>query len=307
MRYRPHLALLAALLAAAPLGAQGRTASGDIEEQSQLDTTLTLERSGTVELELVSGEIRVTSWNRDQVRISASSERGLLDLDASPSHVGLSVHSRHGHLGDTRFEVTVPATARLLLHTVSGDISSRGGAEVEARSVSGDVNVSNVTGRTTLGSVSGEVSGKTIGGNVRAKTVSGDLTLNSVTGDVEAETVSGDMELTGIRSTFVHANSTSGDEHFEGALDPKGRYDFRSYSGDVRLAIPAGTGAQASIETFSGDLDSDFPVTLLPGSEQSRSRPRQMQFKIGSGGAVLSATTFSGDVIIERGSGRQED
>lgn len=308
MRPRSHVVMLAALLAAAPLLAQGRRDRGDTgDDQLRMDTTVALGRSGTVDLSLVSGTIRVTNWNRDQVRITASTERGILDLDASASRVSLNVRPRRGNLGDTEFEVTVPNTARLILRSVSGEISARGGAEVEAHSVSGDVDVQDVAGRTTLESVSGSVTATTLGGSTHAKTVSGDLTLQGVTGDIDAETVSGDLELTGIRSSFVRLNSTSGDVHYAGGLDPKGRYDFRSYSGDVRLALPQNGSATLSVETFSGDIDSDFPITLLPGSQRSLGHPKRLEFKIGNGGAVVSATTFSGDVIIERGSGRQEN
>lgn len=311
MRPRPYLAIAAALLAAAPLLAQGRRDRGDDfdMEQSKLDTTVALNASGTVDLSLISGEIRVTSWDRNQVRIVATSESGTLDLESSPSRVTLSMRSegRHGNVGDAQYQVTVPATARLLLRTVSGEITSRGGAELEAHTVSGDLSVSDVKGRTTLETVSGELTGTGISGNVRANSVSGDVTLNTITGDIDAETVSGDVELTDVRSSSVRASSTSGDAHYQGTVDSKGRYDFQSHSGDVRLVLPANIGAQLSIETFSGDIDSDFPMTLLPGAQRSSGRPRHMEFRIGNGGAVISATTFSGDVTIERGSGRSEE
>lgn len=314
MRPRHLLAMLAIVLAAAPLLAQGRPYRGDDfdfdQEQSKLDTTLTLNQSGTVDLSLISGEIKVTSWDRNQVRIVATAERGVLNVDGSPSRVALSVRGgggRRGGVGDATFEVTIPSSARLLMRTVSGDINSRGGAEVEAHTVSGDLSVSDVKGRATLETVSGELTGTGIGGNTRANSVSGDVTLRTVTGDIDAETVSGDIELTDARSSSVHVNSTSGDAHYQGTIDPKGRYDFHSYSGDVRLAIPASTSAQLSVETFSGDLDSDFPMTLLPGAQRSSGHPKRMEFRIGNGGAIVSATTFSGDVTIERGSGRSED
>ncbi|HET7566206.1 MAG TPA: DUF4097 family beta strand repeat-containing protein [Gemmatimonadaceae bacterium] len=312
MRPRPILAMMAVLVATAPLMAQGRPYRGDdfdSDQQSKLDTTLTLNPSGTVDLSLVSGEIKVTSWDRNQVRIVATTEQGVLNIDGSPSRVALTVRGegRHNNVGDATFQVTVPSSARLLMRTVSGEITSRGGAEVEAHTVSGDLSVSDVKGRATLETVSGELTGTGIGGNTRANSVSGDVTLHGVTGDVDAETVSGDIELTDARSSSVRMSSTSGDAHYQGTVDPKGRYDFHSYSGDVRLALPASTSAQLSVETFSGDLDSDFPMTLLPGAQRSSGHPKRMEFRIGNGGAIISATTFSGDVTIERGSGRSED
>jgi DUF4097 and DUF4098 domain-containing protein YvlB len=98
----------------------------------------------------------------------------------------------------------------------------------------------------------------------------------------------------------------SGDVTYAGTVDPAGRYDFRSHSGTVRLVLPAGTNASLSVETFSGDIDSAFPLTLRPEAapaEGGRKRPRRMEFTIGSGGPRITAESFSGDLVIER-SGR---
>lgn len=296
---------LGTLVAAAPLAAQNERDrdSGD-EFRSRIDTTVSLASDGTVDLSLVSGQIRVTSWSRAQVKVSATSESGILRFDASPSRLTLSVRSEHGELGETRYEVTVPATARVITRSVSGDIDSRGGSEVEAHSVSGDITLADATGRTRIETVSGTVNARHVGNGLRVDAVSGDLTLADVAGDVDVQTVSGEIELSGVRSSYVHTETVSGDTRFAGTLDPKGRYDFHSHSGDIRIAIPA-VGANFEVETFSGDVDSDYPMTLQPGGDHDGKRT---QFVINGGGARVSAETFSGDVTIERASGaRRED
>jgi DUF4097 and DUF4098 domain-containing protein YvlB len=258
-----------------------------------------------VDLSLVSGEIVVTSWNRSEVRVHATSERGILRFDASPSRVTLGVRSDRGRLGDTRYEVTIPRSARVVANGVSGDVSTTGGSDVEAHSVSGDVTVVDATGRVSIESVSGDASAQKVGAGVKASTVSGELTLSDITGDVDANTVSGDIVLDGVRASFVRTNTTSGDVRFMGTLDPKGRYEFNSHSGDIRIGIPGG-GATLDVHTFSGDVDSDFPMTLQPGS-RSGERGKGMQFTIGGGGARITAQTFSGDITIERASGASRE
>jgi DUF4097 and DUF4098 domain-containing protein YvlB len=278
----------------------------DDEVGSRIDTTVALERGGTVDLSLVSGEIMVTSWDRNEVRVKATSEEGILRFDASPSRVAVGVRSNHGDMGDTRYEITIPATARLTSRSVSGNITTRGGSEVEAHSVSGDVSVSDASGRTTVESVSGGARATHIGGGLRANTVSGDLEISDITGDVDVQTTSGEIELTGIHSSYVHAETVSGDVRFSGSLDTRGTYQFRSHSGDVRLALPP-TGASLSIQTFSGDIESDYPMTLQPGRREGGGRQR-VEFTINGGGARVSAESFSGDITIERasGSGRED-
>lgn len=310
MTIRPWLmAALGALLAAAPaasLAAQNRRdrSLDDNEYQSRLDTTVALSRDGTVDLSLVSGEIIVSSWDRPQVKIEATSERGILRFDASPSRVALSVRSDRGDMGDTRYRVTIPATARLLARSVSGDISARGAGSAEVNSVSGDIQLSDVTGRATVESVSGGVRAHGIGAGLRVSSVSGDLDVSGVTGDVDAHTVSGEIGLDQVKSSYVRTETVSGDTHFSGPLDPQGRYEFHSHSGDIQLGIPP-VGATFDIETFSGDVRSDYQMTLQPGSRQGG---RNMQFTINGGGARVSARTFSGDVTIGRGtSANRED
>lgn len=296
----------AALIAlwAAPLAAQ-RDARDSDEFRSSLDTTVALSGNGTVDLSLVSGEIVVTSWNRSEVRIHATSERGILRFDSSPSRITLGVRSDRGRLGDTRYEVTIPRSARVVAQGVSGDVSTNGGSDVEAHSVSGDVKVVDATGRVTIESVSGDASAEKVGAGVKASTVSGELTLSDIAGEVDANTVSGDIMLEGVRSSFVRTNTTSGDVRFDGTLDPQGRYEFESHSGDIQIAVPGG-GASLDVQTFSGDVNSDFPMTLQPGSRSS-GRGRGMQFTIGGGGAHIRAQTFSGDITIERASGASRE
>jgi DUF4097 and DUF4098 domain-containing protein YvlB len=270
---------------------------------SRIDTTLALAADGTVDLNLVSGRITVTSWNQNQVKIRAVSDRGILQLDATPSRVGLSVRSSRGDMGDTRYDVTIPAGARVITRSISGDIETRGGGDVEAHSVSGEITMSEVAGRATIEAVSGDVRVSRVGRGVRATGVSGDLRLADITGDVDVRTVSGDVELDGVRSSFVRAGSTSGDIRFSGALDAQGRYELNSHSGDITLRIPQ-TGATFTVQTFSGEVQSDYQMTIAPGSQGRRQR---MQFTINGGGARVSAETFSGDIIIQRASGAKRE
>lgn len=296
---------LAAVMAATPalLPAQRQHRDDDDDASSRIDTTVALSAGGVVELSLISGEIKVTSWNRDQVRVHATSEGGLLQFDASSGRVSLSVRSQHGNMGDTEYQVTIPAGARLITHSVSADITTDGGTDVEARSVSGDVSVSDATGRATMESVSGGLKARNVGRGLRASTVSGDLEANDITGDIDAQSTSGDIVLGGTKSSFVHTQTVSGETRFGGTVDRAGRYEFHSHSGDIQLAVPS-TGVTFDVNTFSGDLQSDYPMTLQPGSEVGQ---KHMEFSINGGGARVTAETFSGDITVERPGHSHED
>lgn len=299
-----HFMVAAALLLALPLGANAQGYRG----RTQIDTTVRLDRGGAVDLSLISGRIRVTGWDRPDVKVTASIDRGLLRLDANSSRVSLSVdqsvddrgHGRH-NIGEARYDVSVPRGSRLVLEAVSGDVTASGSqGEIEATSVSGDVDVTGGAREVSVESVSGSVRAAQVNGNLRAESVSGDVRVETVTGNVEATSVSGSIRLTGIQSKDVRTETVSGDIIYSGSIDPGGKYSFESHSGTLRLNIPRGAGAQFSVETFSGDVTTDFPVTVPPSSNRRR-REGRMEFTTGDGRARVTAQTFSGRIVINSG------
>ena len=305
-----YLALGALAIAALPARAQERDRDRDRSERSELvtskiDTTVSLSKGGTVDLSLVSGEIVVTAGAADKVKIHATSERGVLLFSASSSRVSLDVRSQHGRQGQTRYEVSVPVGTRLLLKAVSGDISARGvKGEVEAGTVSGDLEVSDANGDISLEAVSGDITADKLAGDVRVTAVSGDVALTDVTGPLEVETVSGELKLDGVKSKAVRTETVSGELEYTGSLDADGRYEFHSHSGDLRLRVPSNAGASVRVETFSGSVESDFPMTMQPGDHGTGTRPRRLEFAFNGGGARLTAETFSGDITIEKSGSR---
>ncbi len=308
------LATIVALLVAAPaLDAQSSTSTSsksrdrryaDEDYRSRIDTTITFSRDGVVDLSLISGEIRVVGWNRGEVKIVASSERGLIRMDATGSRLALNVRSDRGRMGDTQYELSVPEGVRVISKAVSGDISVTGTkGEIEVGSVSGDVEVADGSRRVSASSVSGSVRVQRVQGDLRANSVSGDLEATQVSGDVSVETVSGELTLERIASRYVRAETVSGTVDFDGNIDNTGRYEFHSHSGDVNLVVPDGMGATISVETFSGGIDSDFPITIGPNAEIGRGR--RFEFTVGSGGARITAESFSGNINITKSGGRR--
>ena len=162
-------------------------------------------------------------------------------------------------------------------HAQSGDVEIRdAGADLDAETLSGDLTVQGVKGDANL------------------HTLSGDVELSGARGNVEVETVSGDIELRDVVSRQVRTHSTSGDLTFGGAVLANGRYEFNTHSGELRLLLPPDVGAQLSLSTFSGEIDSAFPITLVTGSSEAK----KLNFTLGKGTARIIAETFSGDLTL---------
>jgi len=138
---------------------------------------------------------------------------------------------------------------------------------------------------------------------VTASTVSGTLLARSVKArSVDLQSISGDVRLTDVQSDRTYVKSISGSIDFSGQLARNGRYEFQSHSGDVRVSPLGSQGFSLEASTFSGDLRSDFPLTMQ-GNSPNRANWRgpnrpPLRGTFGDGGAVISLQSFSGSITI---------
>jgi DUF4097 and DUF4098 domain-containing protein YvlB len=290
----------AALIAAAVL-ALPSAACAQRDQGSRLDTTFAFAKGGSVELRIFSGDIIVTGWTRQEVKISAKVERGSIESSFSSGRVSLATRSDRGRSGEAHFEVMVPIGTQVQTSSISGDTRVKGTAgEVQVNSTSGDVEVIDAVNHIIVQSISGSVRAEKLRGRARIETTSGDLEFDDVIGELSAHTISGEVTMHRMQLTQLTAETTSGEITYSGSIDSKGSYELTAHSGDVKFEIPASSSARLDLQTFSGSISSAFPITLQPGQTPLSRRGKKMQFTLGGGGARVAIETFSGDIIIGR-------
>jgi DUF4097 and DUF4098 domain-containing protein YvlB len=278
----------------------------DLAQQAQrIDTTFSFSTGGIADLSSISGDIVINGWERREARVQARTDRGQLEYEFTSSRLTLE-HRREGSRRErgtsegTRYDVWVPRGTRVMLRSTSGDLEIRSvGGEVEANTTSGDIRVVDASGRVEAGTVSGDVMLERVRGEAQATSVSGQVEARDIEGDLHLGSTSGDIVVDGARGRDVELSTTSGDVSYTGVIEGSGRYEFHSHSGTIDLAIPAASSARFSVETFSGAIDSDFPITLQPGN-RAAGRPTRFDFTVGSGGPRVIAESFSGDVTIRK-------
>lgn len=285
----------------------------EVQGPTRLDTTVAFTPGGAVDLSLVSGPVTVTAWDRPEVRVRGRSDRLPFRFERSDGPNGGSVRvytvrTRGRSAGDQQLDVVVPVGTRVTANSVSGDVRVRGvRGELDAETVSGDVDVQDAARRVSLNSVSGSVRGQSLDGDLRARSVSGDVRIVGARGQAELNSVSGSVEVRGAQLGRLRAQTVSGDVSYDGSLARDGRYDIGSQSGTVRLVLPTDAGAALSLQTFSGTIDTSIPLTLQPadrGADPAAWRhARRMEFTVGGGGARVTAQSFSGTIVIARASG----
>ena len=281
----------------------------ELRGANRLDTTVAFTRGGAVDLSLISGPVTVTAWDRAEVRVRGHSENLPFRFERTDGPNGGSVRvytvrARGRNVGDQQLDVVVPFGTRVAANSVSGNVRVRDvRGELDAESVSGDVDVQGGTRRVSLTSVSGSVHGEGIEGDLRARSVSGDVRITRARGEADVGSVSGSVDLHGTLAR-LRAQTVSGDLTYDGALARDGRYDLGSQSGDVHLVLQRDVGAELSLQTFSGSIDANVPLTLQPTARGTDGTPlrtaRRLEFTVGGGGARVTAQSFSGTIVISR-------
>lgn len=298
------------------------------EQTDRFSQSYRVGRDGALDLQNISGDVRVTGGSGNDIRIEAikrvrsrdsgDGRRLLENLGIEVTHVGSRVevrttYPRNGRTsGGVDYTITVPTSASVSVKTVSGDVSVTSvNGEVRAETMSGDLQVSATPNLALAKTVSGDVTARDIGAGAT-------LTLGSVSGTViasalkvrtlDASTVSGDVHLSGVQIERLTAKSVSGSIEFDAGLARGGRYEFNSHSGNVRILLTSNMGFELDANTFSGSIRSDFPITLRStpdGDRDGRNRSnrnsnRTIRGAFGDGSAIIAVRSFSGTVVITK-------
>jgi DUF4097 and DUF4098 domain-containing protein YvlB len=289
------LTIVAASLAAGIAVAPARASAQNRNYPDRIDTTFQFDKAGTVSLGNGSATIVVNGWDQTTVRVRARGDQGTIGFSASARRVTVDP-SRSSD--DVEIEVWVPRGVRVEARTNSGDVTIRGTrGDVDAQTSSGDVSITDVHA-VSVTSLSGDAHIRQTTGGVTVTTNNGDVTVSDVHGDIDATSISGDVSITHAASKIVRASSTSGDVGYSGTIEAGGRYDLTTHSGDVELSLPKDASAQVDVSTWNGTVDSDFTITLKPGSMTGGIGTKHYSFTIGAGSARITAETFSGDIVI---------
>ncbi len=270
--------------------------------QQKVDETKPAAKDGTVEVHNVSGSVRVTGWDQDQVAVTGTLGKGTerLEFTAGDRRTVVRVVLPHNsrHVDGSDLEIKVPRGSTLEVDTVSADITvEKVTGETELESVSGRVRLGGEPKRFSAKSVSGDVEVTAASAPGRAKSVSGAVKLDGVSGDVEAGSVSGDIVVKGDSVSRVDLETTSGDIRLDAGLAKDARLSAKTVSGTVELTLPAATAADFDVTTFSGNITNDFGPAAKRTSEYGPGK--ELSFSTGAGGRVL-ARSFSGNVHLRK-------
>ncbi|MEM6453861.1 MAG: DUF4097 family beta strand repeat-containing protein [Acidobacteriota bacterium] len=276
----PQLFLLALILmlffSAAQAGAWWGDDSGDAVTDT-IDRTIDVTPDVRIDIDNTNGAIRIETWDRDQVEVSAEkrargrdAEQLLADteivIDGGGSALSIRAElPRTGWRGGSvsvRYTLTVPR-----------------GAAVDATSTNGAVVISDLDGAAKLRSTNGSIKVDGLGGTLDAGTTNGSITAYGVRSTASASTTNGSIkvEITG------------------GSLD--GDAELRTTNGSVTLMLAADTRATIEARTRNGRVR----TTNLTMPSDAVVEKRSMAFDHNGGGPRISLRTTNGSIRVGEG------
>jgi Putative adhesin len=268
------------------------------------ERTVAAQPKGVVDISNVAGSIEVSGWDRQEVSVRAELGEDVerVDVSSEGDHTTIKVvlpQHGGGRHGEARLHVQIPKDSELDLSAVSADVEARGIQGVQHLStVSGDLSSELAGADVEAKSVSGDIKLKGHGqpARLRVTTVSGDVHLEHGAGDLESSSVSGSLGISLDSARSVRVRSTSGDLRFEGKLTKDATFEATSVSGELNVrAAPAG-GFAYEISSFSGDISNCFGAKAQrdseygPGSKLTGTR--------GDGAGHIRLKTMSGDISL---------
>lgn len=237
-------------------------AEGHAEVTEEFHQTYALSSGGSVELHNVNGDVRITAWDRNEVKVDAVKsartkerlEQAQIIVEASANRVSIKTQYPDHDLTFSDDNVNNPAAVE---YTIMVPRSARMDR------------IELVNGSLEISGVAGEVRASCVNGRIIAKDLAGDSNLSSVNSGVEAN-------FTRMPSRLV----------------------LKSVNGTVELTVPSDVNAEVTAKTVNGSIDNDFGLRVHHG----RYIGHDLRGQIGSGGARIDLENVNGTIDLRHAS-----
>ena len=248
--------------------------------------------SGTpnVRLNTFDGHIQVESWDRSEVlckyekRGRTQGDIDRIEINATQNGDVIQVEGRVNKTGSwysgatLNLTVFVPRQTNLNGHTGDG--------RIEARSITGDIELTTGDGRITASNLNG---------NLNIRTGDGSVELMDMAGRLRAQTGDGWIK---VRGRFEELQVQTGDGSVEVAVERGSRmttaWKVSTGDGSIQLSLPDDFSADLDAHTNDGSINTDLPITI------SGRIGRSLQGRLNQGGNPLTIRTGDGSITLRR-------
>jgi len=227
--------------------------------REEFHQTYPLAATGRVSLENINGDVKITGWDRNEVKLdavkSADEKEKLakieIRVDAQPD----SIHIRTKYVDCENHGCNNPGSVEYTLMVPRG-------ARLDAvKLINGTLNLDQISGEVNASSINGRVNGTNLGGRIELSTINGEVNAT----------------LTPARVKSVAPVS------------------LHSVNGRVEVTIPSDSSAELSAHTVNGSIRNDFD---LPVSHPRYGPGSRMEGRLADGGTKFELRTVNGSIAI---------
>jgi DUF4097 and DUF4098 domain-containing protein YvlB len=243
------------------LGAHASEHRGAFTEE--FHHTYALAAEGRVELDNINGDVHISTWDRNEVKVDAVKFAGSKD-----------------RLDDARIEINAEKD-EISIRTKyrDHDLTFNWGSNHNPAGVEYAITV-------PRGAHLDEI--KLINGSLELDGTSGEVHASCINGRLEAHNLSGRAELSTING------------HLEARFDqlPNSSVELKSVNGSVSLTIPSDSKAEIEASTVSGGIDNDFGMHV----NHHRFVGHDLRGQLGRGGPHIELQNVNGHIEIRHAS-----
>jgi hypothetical protein len=264
--------------------------------------SIRLAAGSRVNIQNVAGDVLVQGYDGDTILVSAFKEgrdRDRLTIKDFSTDSSLDVRVRYPQNcnceATIRFEVNVP---RATEYNYDGFTTVAGNIKVE--DAKGRLHVENVSGLVLLKKVAGAIYASSLSGDVTLEQAAETMTWTGATwsqdrrrsprryfpgvqpvGSVVAKSISGKVQVSLLQLLPASPN----------------RMEFSSLSGSVEVRMPESLGAQVEMTTTVGNVETDFPLTVIKAEYVPGGSARG---RLGDGSHELKISSIAGNVSLRK-------
>lgn len=229
----------------------------DQEERGVRSKSFAVEKGGRLDVNVRSGDITITPWNKNEVFVSADGidpddlDRLIMTQSGNSVRVEFRPRSRMWNWnGGAHFTISVPSEFNVNMKTSGGNLEVTGAlnGRIEGSTSGGEIILADVTGTVDMGTSGGDIKVGNIKGNVKLRTSGGNIELRRVDGETSVSTSGGNIRVESVGKRLDA--STSGGDIEVG--DVGGEARLSTSGGDVKVGKVSG---DARLSTAGGDVE----------------------------------------------------
>jgi DUF4097 and DUF4098 domain-containing protein YvlB len=258
-----------------------------------------------------NGSIEIVGWDRNTIDVSGTKfapntnrlQQIKINVSVSGGNASIATEwpkdSWHGSYG-AKYIIRVPRQTTLArTQTTNGSVSvedMEGGGHVN--STNGRISMARDTGDYDVQTSNGAIEFEECSGSERAHTTNGAVRGRLKAGSIDSESTNGSIDLTLMQPSNgqrIRASTTNGSVVLALAEFHENPLNAETTNGSVTIRLPKDTNAKVDVETTVSSVRNDLDLSSTEESSKHR-----LAGQLGKGGPLISASTTTGAVHLER-------